>query len=213
MHQTGQGRMSDYAVTQSEETLVVTVSVVVPYHPEREQNGQLARAVDSVKAQKRQPDELILEPDPERTGAAATRNRALQRVTTDFVAWLDSDDMLLPNHIRGLCKTQETYKADIVYSAWEGINTRMFDPALFVTQWSPIHEKLQLAGNFMPITTLIRTQAMLDVGGFQEAQIGNGEDAQMYRKLIYAGCVFACHPAVTWLWPPNTSHTSGLGSR
>ena len=41
--------------------------------------------------------ELVIEHDPERTGAAATRNRALARSSGDFIVFLDADDLLAYN--------------------------------------------------------------------------------------------------------------------
>lgn len=190
---------------------MATITVVIPTIPGRE--DMLNRALASVDAQKRQPDEVLVVTDPGRTGAAATRNRALAKVETEFILWLDDDDELLPNHLRGLAATQAKHEADVVYSPWSGINTRLFDPELFVTQWGEEHTRLQMAGNFLPITTLIRTQVMRDVGGFTEAPRGVflGEDATMYQRLLKAGAKFACHPVVTWHWHGHPGHTSGRG--
>ncbi|WP_405815588.1 glycosyltransferase [Streptomyces sp. NBC_01390] len=89
------------------------VSVVIPTHPPRA--SKLRRALASVCAQTVQPIAVVVENDVDRTGSAATRNRGLAHVTTEWVAFLDSDDQLLPHHLERL--TMEALKtgADVVY--------------------------------------------------------------------------------------------------
>lgn len=197
---------------------MTTVSVVIPTIPGREE--MLDRALASVAAQKRQPDAVIVEPDPERTGAAATRNRALARVETDFVAWLDDDDEFLPNHVRGLMLTQKRTGADLVYSLWSGINTRLFHIEIdgvrvspFALPWGEYHEKMMRSQNFLPITNLVRTSMMRDAGGFRQAHEGvtAGEDFFMWNDMLDLGARFFCHSAVTWRWNGHAGHTSGRG--
>ena len=84
-----------------------TVSVIIPAHPARMLNGMLQRALSSVWAQTRVPDAVHIVIDTGREGAAATRQRALMAASTDFVAFLDSDDLFLPKHLEWLMTHQE----------------------------------------------------------------------------------------------------------
>jgi glycosyltransferase involved in cell wall biosynthesis len=48
-------------------------------------------------------------------GACAARNRGLQAVTTPWVMFFDSDDLMLPNHVaRAVCAINANPKADII---------------------------------------------------------------------------------------------------
>src|ERR1700734_826097 len=81
------------------------VTIVIPTIPPRA--SMLKRAVASVDAQTKILAGLIIEADPEHTGSAATRNRALARVETEWVLFLDDDDQLMPNALQVLTEAQE----------------------------------------------------------------------------------------------------------
>jgi len=81
---------------------MAAITVIVPTIPTR---GELLnRALETVAAQTLQPAGVIVEMDQKREGAATVRNRALDRVSTEFVAFLDDDDELLPNHLKLLAR-------------------------------------------------------------------------------------------------------------
>src|SRR6188508_3476511 len=93
-----------------------TISVIIPAHPGRVRNGLLAQAIDSVHRQELLPDAVHIAYDLDREGAAATRQRALLSARTDWVAFLDSDDMFLPKHLLWLLRHAQATEADFVYS-------------------------------------------------------------------------------------------------
>ena len=66
------------------------ITVVIAHIPPR--RAELARAVKSVRRQTLRASGIIIEPDPDRTGAAATKNRAIAKVRTRWTAVLDDDD-------------------------------------------------------------------------------------------------------------------------
>lgn len=88
------------------------VTVVIPTLPERVE--QLARAVDSVNRQTCPPAAVIVETDRHRRGAAATRNAALARVRTEWVAFLDDDDLFHPDHLETLIAGAHESGADLI---------------------------------------------------------------------------------------------------
>ena len=77
-----------------------TISVVIPTHPGREK--LLERALASVHAQTVQPDEIIVELDKHGHGAAITRQAGLDKAIGGLVAFLDSDDEMMPEHLATL---------------------------------------------------------------------------------------------------------------
>jgi glycosyltransferase involved in cell wall biosynthesis len=76
------------------------ITVVIPSIPSRAK--MLDRALASVKAQTLRPERVVVEFDDDRLGAAATRQRGLEKVTTPWVAFLDDDDEFLPGHLYAL---------------------------------------------------------------------------------------------------------------
>lgn len=203
----------------------LSVTVCIPTIPGREE--ELMRAVTSVMSQDRQPDELLTEVDTERTGAGATRNRLLARVETDVIAWLDDDDFLKNNHLKACMRVLEsTFSTDLVYPRPHMVNGR--DPTavthqgkfpvspwgLRFTQEHAAH--IRHIGSFIPMTHLVRTEAVLKIGGFPEGRTLHdgryqGEDERYIIGLIDSGATFEHVDQKTWYWFVNPKSTAGKG--
>ena len=91
----------------------MSVTVVIPTIPPRA-GLRLDRAVSSAEWQT-VPTAVIVEEDAGRTGSAATRNRALARVRTDWLLCLDDDDELMPNAVQVLTEAQAVATWDAVW--------------------------------------------------------------------------------------------------
>lgn len=98
----------------------------IPTHPARGAANDpatlLGRAVASVYAQTVLPaGGVSIACDLNGDGAAATRQRALDEVSTEFVSYLDSDDYWYPNHLETHFRLLHDQNADVAYS-WFGGN-------------------------------------------------------------------------------------------
>ena len=207
----------------------LTVAVVIPTIPGREKF--LNRALESVKQQDWFPDQVVVERDDERTGAWATRNRALARVKTDVIAWLDDDDHLKPNHLKvcvrelsgpmgydlvyprpvmvgGVDPTATTYQGQFPVSPW-GL------------RWCKEFEHhFRSRGSFIPMTHVVMTEAVREIGGFQSGYMVNtdgrnryrGEDEDYLLRLLDAGYSFGHVDAKTWVWQVHQASTAGRGA-
>lgn len=188
------------------------VTVITATIPHR--SALLARAVRSVAEQTLQPAAHLIEVDTGRTGAAATRDRLLKRVETEYVAILDDDDELLPDHLETLRGPADRH--DLVYSHFrysslgDGGHLQQF----FGKPWdnSKPHQ--------ITVTWLARTQALLDVGGFSEGfdPLSSNLDAQRNRiaedylivlKLAKADARILHVPKVTWIYHVGHPATQG----
>lgn len=207
----------------------LTVAVVIPTIPGRE--GMLERALASVREQRRRPDQVIVERDSLRTGADQARNRALERVTANVVAWLDDDDLIKPQHLMACMRVMEQSpeKPDLVYPSPQVRGGK--DPTAvsvqgqWVSPWGvrfgPEQEAhLRRFGSFIPMTHLVRTDLIRSIGGFRPGAevvtegIGRryrGEDEDYLVRLLDAGAVFEHLNARTWIWNVHGSHTGGRG--
>lgn len=202
----------------------LTVAVVVPTIPGRE--DMLQRALTSVHAQRRKPDQVVIERDSERTGAWATRNRALERVETDVIAWLDDDDTLKPNHLIANMRVMEQspWRPDLVYPIPKMVGGA--DPTAVTHQgrfpvspwglrWTPEHAAhLRNVGSFIPMTHLVRTSYVREVGGFRPGYTVDGgryrgEDEDYLIRILDAGAIFEHLPEPTWYWHVHNRHTAG----
>jgi glycosyltransferase involved in cell wall biosynthesis len=183
------------------------VTAVIPAIPPRER--LLLRALASVAAQTRPVDAVSVAVDHGRAGAAATRNRALEAVGTEWAAFLDDDDEWLPRHVATLLDAAGATGAHVVYPWFEvprgwdpfpGVEGRPFDAG-----------ELASTRNYVPVTVLARTAMLRDVGGFEA--IGPAHDAcddwGLWRKLLAAGAVFHHVDARTWTRHRHGRNTSG----
>lgn len=200
------------------------ITVVIPSIPPRAK--MLRRALHSVTLQSLQPAAVIVELDHDHTGAAATRQRGLSKVDTEFVAFMDDDDILLPAHLETLRAGVDEHQADYTFSYFtiqDGVGRlrpdidplghfgRRFDPA------SPTQTT---------ITLLARTKLAQAVG-FREPPVGAtiggecyGEDFQFTVEMVAAGAHVVHIPERTWYWvhhglgaPGNPGNTSGRPDR
>lgn len=194
----------------------MNVTVAVPSIPPRVK--MLRRAVASILIQTLPAAGISIAVDTQREGAPATRDRALRGVRTDWVAFVDDDDTLLPNHLEVLCEAAEETCADYVYSYFTVVdaagNLSQFDPlGTFGKPFNPDDP------HQTTITTLVRTELAQSVG-FREPPEGAlihglryGEDFQFTVECVKAGAKVVHVPQRTWLWNHHSGNTSGQASR
>jgi glycosyltransferase involved in cell wall biosynthesis len=195
---------------------VTTVAVVTPSIPPR--SKLLAEALTSVSRQTRLPDAISVAIDHQHEGAAATRNRALAPVDTDWVAFLDDDDLLEPQHIEHLLAHADRTGADLVYPWFTveggrdplGMEGRPFDPAAI------------RKANYVPITYLVRTELIKGIGGFPgpgwhddvglhlQEDVATCEDWAAMIRMVNAGAKVVHFPRRTWVWRHWGGNTGGV---
>lgn len=203
----------------------VNVTVVIPTIPGR--GRLLERAIRSVRAQTH-PCALVSVVDENREGAHITRNRALEQVDSEWIAWLDDDDELLPHHVTRCLHTALEAGADLVYPSMIPIGGR--DPLacpvnnvlvnpMGVTFGPEQEHHLRTVGNFIPITYLVRTAKVREVGGFPppvpDPSKGSGrieEDYGLLLRLLDAGAKFVHVPTRSWRYYFHTANTGGRGT-
>lgn len=217
------------------------ITVCIPSIPPRQ--ALYARALESVMHSARClprgiPVQISTSIDDDRKGAAVNRQRALEAVTTEWTAFLDDDDTMDPSHLRELFFAAHEHEADYLWSRFR----IGFPGGQFRDGPSPLG-----AGTFdqwnddqpaqTTITTLVRTELALDVGGFTgklcrcvncgghdpdepcqgpPGEIDGqraGEDWLFTLACRAAGGEFRHVPKVTWTWYHHGANTSGLPSR
>lgn len=201
------------------------VTVVIATHPGREE--MTAEAVASALAQTEPPDAIIVEYDRHRTGAAATRNRALRGVRTPWVAFLDSDDLLQHNHLQVCLDELERTGADLVYPGFTpdggpdqtatAQDGRVVRP--FGVPFGPEQERwFRERGGFIPVTHVCRTDRVKKAGGFpQQGRFkvpagnvsGDCEDYGLLLAMLDRGARFVHVPVKTWIYRFHAGNTGG----
>jgi hypothetical protein len=179
----------------------MTVGVAIPSIPPR--GKLLKRALTSVQVQTHPVDQINIAYDTSREGAGATRNRAKNSLTTDYIAFLDDDDEMLPHHIEVLLGHIEYHQADVAFSWFTVVGGtdpfpdnrwKEFDPA------SP---------HTFGITALVRREVAqsLDFEPPSTLWEAGGEDWTWWTTLAKNGAKFVNTSDITWRW-----HHHGLGA-
>src|SRR5262245_32471965 len=194
------------------------ITVCTPTHVARLYNGMFRTAIESAVTQTLPPAALSVAIDVDRLGAAPTRQRALEAVQTDWVAFLDSDDLFLPRHLELLAKHAIDTEADFVYSWF-----KVLDAQGQILEHDPIFPMGHYLNPFDPddpiettITTLVRTDLAKQVG-FQALDrghdINSGEDRRFTLGCLEAGGKISHLVRKTWLWRHHGQNTSGLPTK
>lgn len=171
------------------------ITVVTPTIPPR--FALLLEAASSVAHQTLPAAAHAIAVDIRGEGGGKTRNRAFRQADTDWVAWLDDDDLLMPHHLETLARAQEESGADIVYSYFETIGGS--DPVGRLGE--PFDPNALQRANFIPVTYLVRAELVRTVGGFES---GEGLVDWTFLKAAQSlGAVFHHVPEKTWYWRLN----------
>lgn len=196
------------------------ITVVVTALPTR--TPMLADALVSVTSQTRLPDALVVSWATDRTPAPVTRDRGLAGVQTEWVAFLDDDDMLYPRHLAVLESVAYRTGADVVYPWFDVVGGTDPFPQFEGRPWDNA-EPHQFPVTFLARTTLVRDVCGGFAYGWDTAQgedpgtdeYGNraGEDWRMILRMVAAKAHIHHHPERTWAWRHHAHNTSGLPSR
>lgn len=159
---------------------------------------------------------LVVE-DENRDGAPVTRQRGLDAVNTEWVAFLDDDDEFLPEHLERLMTAAQEHDADYVYSWYNVIGGTDPRPEEFGRPWDPENPRQTT------ITTLVHTTtaqaAGFLVGPEEDDDLLSpdrhyaGEDWRFTKRIADSGATIFHLPEKTWLWHHHGGNTSGLPNR
>jgi len=186
-----------------------SVGVAIPSIPPRSE--LLLRAVRSVSDQTYPVSQLSISIDHERLGAAGNRQRALDGLATDWVAFLDDDDAFMPEHVQKLMHFARDTGADYVFSWFEVVQGADPFPQHFGKKYDVTNP------HHTTITVMVRTELAQEVGFFQppdgDGAGGSGEDWNFTLRCIEAGARIEHLPERTWYWFHNSGNTSGRNDR
>lgn len=119
------------------------------------------------------PCSAIVVYDTARRGSGWARNRGLEQVTTPFVSFLDADDTIAPTFVEACLRAYDG--RHYVYTDWYA------DAYIRAPECAWKGD-----GGYHIITTLLPTERVKALGGFNETMRGN-EDSAFYWKLTRAG--------------------------
>ena len=186
-------------------------SVVIPlYNNEK----FITRAIESVITQTKQDFEIIVVDDgstdesarrvrelkydrihlvqQSNAGPGSARNRGIQESHYDYIAFLDADDVFLPNHLEEIEKIIELFPHAALFSTKysqvqdslyqiKNISTSTFIKKTKFREYSYIREQQPGCGYVCSSCVAIKKQILLQMGGFKN--IPHGEDIELWIRL------------------------------
>lgn len=126
-------------------------------------------------------------------GPGVARNVAFQISSGDIITYLDMGDVLYPNRVENLIKLFDTYKVQLIFSAYD-IDSGQGEPYIFDHfNWIGKHPKYPTAFEYaqllekqnisVPLGVAHKRKPFVEAGGFQRG-IVCGEDGILWRRMI-----------------------------
>lgn len=174
------------------------VTILTPTIEGREE--LLAEAAASVQAQTETVAHMIWMDDA-RMGPAWARTRMLDLVESEFVGFLDDDDLLDPTHVEKLM-TLLAAGASLADLAWPRCRCVFADGVPVVRVGQPMRPDYRLlcrqGRNYIPVTVIARTASIRAAGMFDPRD--RYEDYALWCRMLAAGQRFAHLPVETWTY-------------
>ena len=176
----------------------------------------LERAIRSVTNQTLKVQEHSIKLDLDKLGQPAVLDQIIEQATTKYVAILDDDDELLPNHIELLYQKIIETDADLVFPhfKYSNISDAGHLEKFRGLPWDNNNP------HQVPVTWIAKREAILDVGGFSgdfdvlSYEVDNegnrvGQDFNLIKKLAKANKYITNISEITWIY--HVGHGSTLG--
>lgn len=170
--------------------MAVNLTVVTPSLPSR--LALRSECIGSVAGQTVLPTQHVVVLDLNTRGPSVLRNMVARAADTEWVLFLDDDDLLDHDFI----ETIEPYLVrgnDVVYT-WCRLVGREDIKGWHV----PFNADMLRNANYIPVVAAVRTSLFREVEGFP---VGVAyEDWGLWLRLLNAGAQFRCVPQVKWTY-------------
>jgi len=119
-------------------------------------------------------------------GPAAARNHGIEQATGDWIAFLDHDDLFLPEKLARLGAVAEAHpELVVIYSGFTYLSTdgSRADAAAFPARelWPALRYRTPI----LPSSAMVRRSALVELGGFStDPRIRRVEDWELWFRLI-----------------------------
>ncbi len=211
------------------------VAVVIPVY-----NGEayLAECIESVLAQTHLPAEIVVVDDGSKdrslaiaerypqvqalsqrnAGVSASRNRGVAASSSPWIAFLDADDVWVPNKLERQLAAAQAGHADVCFSSKRMLYpSEAHDVFLHGLEVQPpasgrVAAQLRLGHSFTPSSALVRREAFLRTEGF-DVNASPCEDWDLWLQLAAQKARFVSCPESLVLYRVHATNASNQGER
>jgi GT2 family glycosyltransferase len=135
--------------------------------------------------------------DRDGIGPAVIRNEIMRRLSCEYVAFLDDDDLMDADHLETLLAAAWTHEADLAFSWYRKVGSTPETERIHV--WDDYALGVMLGGrNLIPVTVVAKREVLLEAGGFD--QHARYEDYALWMRMLQRGCRFVVVPRETWTY-------------
>lgn len=213
----------------------IDISVVIPAY---NSGSTIKRCLKSIQAQTLSPYEIIVIDDgsvdntidaalslnikflkvirQRNMGVSYARNEGIKNSSAQFIAFLDSDDEWLPNHLEIMSSLVERHPDANIWST--GFIHKRGETEQIFCRPKHLHEKLNFEDYLCSLinnddlvwtsATLVRKQSISSLGAFSERH-NHGEDHEAWLKMIANDDTLVVSDQVTAIYHQETKGLSG----
>ena len=213
---------------------VVTFSVVVPVF---NRASIIANTLSSVLSQSFADFEIVVvddgshdDPEPviaeigdpriryvrqENAGGGAARNRGIAEACGDYIAFLDSDDVFLPNKLARMAREFPLGENEVLYSSMyvdRGVGKYWVRPDRAIRAGEDVGEYLFVKNQLIQTSTIVLSRNLAQQVRF-DGTLRKGQDLDFCLRLQKAGATFRMidEPLTVWADVTETGRTSHIG--
>ncbi len=148
---------------------------------------------DSLEIAKQYPVKVISQVNK---GLSSARNTGLMNCETDWILFLDADDILLPQCVEYINKQIKYHGADVI-----GLSFKEFGIRNNVIQLmpNPTIEDFK-TGNRIGYCSAIKTSVLREIGGYSPKMVYGYEDYAIWFDLLLRGKKIVTIPEILWLY-------------
>lgn len=190
----------------------MTLSVVIPVF---DQAKYLGDAIQSVLDQTVKPDEIIVVNDGStdtsgevaksfdvkvinqvNKGLPSARNTGIMNATSDYILFLDADDMLLDHCVERIMQAIEAEGTDVIAPSFKSFGTQNGEAVL---QTLPTLQDFA-TGNRLPYFCAVKRSVLLEIGGYSPRMLWGWEDYALWMDIFSRNKTLTMIPEVLVLY-------------
>ena len=129
-------------------------------------------------------------------GLSSARNTGLMNCETDYILFLDVDDILLPNCVEKILEKINETNADVIGLSFKEFGLR---DTIISLMPNPTIEDFKV-GNRIGYCSAIKREVLLECGGYSPRMTTGYEDYHLWFDLLSRGKKITTIPEILWLY-------------